>query len=263
MKASWLTRALGIVLGIIFVLPTLIVIASSFTEGTRVTFPPKGFSFRWFEETLTSPLWMGSMINSLQVAFLAALIAAAVGISLALAATRARGPIRNLFVVLGVTPMIVPLVVMGIGVFLVILSLKGQGNIVILALAHAVLGVPFCFTNVLAALKSINPQIEEAARVCGASNLATLFRITLPQILPATLVGSLFAFVTSWDEVVVAIFVNTPTFRTLPVVIWGEVRAEFSPTISAIATIVTVISVLVMALSSLASTLIARRRNAH
>lgn len=261
MKAKWYTRGIGVLLGILFVLPTLIVIATSFTAGSRVTFPPKELSLRWFEETLTSPLWMGSMLNSLQVAVLAAVVAAAAGISLALAAARSKGLIRNLFLVLGVTPMIVPLVVMGIGVFLVILSMQSQGNIIVLALAHAVLGIPFCFTNVLAALKNINPQIEEAARICGASNMTTLFRVTLPQILPATLVGALFAFVTSWDEVVVAIFVNTPTFRTLPVVIWGEVRAEFSPTISAIATIVTVISVLVLALSSLAGTITARRRN--
>lgn len=263
MRASWYVRGFGVLLGVVLILPTLIVVASAFTQGERVTFPPNGLSFRWFGEVLSSPLWMGSLLNSLQVAILAAIIAAVAGISLALAAARTKGPARGMFVVLGVTPSIVPLIVLGLGVFLVLLEFRVQGGILTLALAHAVLGVPYCFINVLAALRGLDPHVEEAARISGANNLQTVLQVTLPQILPATLVGALLAFVTSWDEVVVAIFLNTPTFRTLPVVIWGEVRSEFSPTISAIATILTIISVLVLALSVLAGNISSRRRNAR
>ncbi|WP_271986235.1 ABC transporter permease [Pseudoclavibacter terrae] len=261
MKAHWPVRVFGVILGAVLILPTLIVVATAFTSGNRITFPPNGFSLRWFEDVLSSQLWMGSLFNSLQVAVLAAVLAAVFGISLALGAARGRGIPRGLFMALGVMPSVVPLIVLGLGVFLVLLELRGTGGIVTLAMAHAVLGVPFCFINVLAALSSLDPRIEEAARISGANNLQTVIRITLPQILPATLVGALLAFVTSWDEVVVAIFLNTPTFRTLPVVIWGEVRSEFAPSISAIATILTIVSVLAFTLAAVAGRISARRRN--
>jgi putative spermidine/putrescine transport system permease protein len=157
--------------------------------------------------------------------------------------------------------MVVPLAVVGIGVYFVYVRVGLYGGVASLAVAHAVLGVPFVFVNVLAALRSLDAHVEEAARACGANYPRTLLQITLPQILPSSLIGGLFAFITSWDEVVVAIFLNTPTFRTLPVAIWSQVRSGLEPSTSAVATLLTLVSLVLFALASLVSS--RRNRSRH
>lgn len=253
MKAGLWVRVFAFLSSIVLVVPTVVVAGTAFTEGTIITFPPKGFSLRWFDEVLTDPIWTEAIRTSLQVGLLAACMAIVVGTLLALAAARGAGRLRSLFVAAGLMPMVVPLAVVAIGVYFVFVRVGLYGGIMSLAIAHAVLGVPFVFVNVLAALRALDLHVEEAARACGANYPRTLVRVTLPQILPASLIGGLFAFITSWDEVVVAIFLNTPTFRTLPVVIWGQVRSGLEPSTSAVATLLTLVSLLVFAVASVVS----------
>ncbi|SEF18854.1 ABC transporter permease [Jiangella alba] len=263
MRAGLFVRVFGLVFAAILIIPTVVVTATAFTEGSIITFPPQGMSWRWFEEVLTDPVWTGAIRTSLTVGVLAAVIAVVVGTSLALAAARGGLLPSSLVVAVGMTPMVVPLVVVAIGVYFVYVRIGLYGGILSLALAHAVLGVPFVLVNVLAALRSLDPHVEEAARACGAGPVRTLLRVTVPQILPAALIGGLFAFITSWDEVVVAIFLNTPTLRTLPVVIWGQVRSGLEPSTSAVATILTVVSLVVFALTAAISSRRSRSRRVH
>ncbi|MGW4422449.1 ABC transporter permease [Streptosporangium sp. NPDC004631] len=248
MKAGIAVRLFACLMALLFIAPTLVVVATSFTSGTMVVFPPNGLSLRWFGEVLADPEWLDAFANSLQVGLLAAVIAMLAGSSLAFAAGRGRGIPPGFVTALAVLPMMIPLVVAGIGFYLVYVTIGISGGVAGLAVAHAVLGLPFVFVNVLAALKGVDRHVEEAARVCGAGETRTLLRITVPLIAPAALVGGVLAFVSSWDEVVVALFLNTPEFRTLPVVMWGQVRSGVEPSISAVATLVTAVSLVMAAL---------------
>lgn len=248
MKAGVSVRIVAVLIAIFLVLPTVIVVATSFTEGSIITFPPKGFSLRWFEEVLTSRRWTDALQNSLAAGLIAAAIAMVVGVSLAMAAARGTWMPRTALTMVALMPMLVPLVVIAIGVYLVFVQFGFYGSVWSIGVAHSLLGIPFVFVNVLAALTSLDLRVEEAARVSGASYPVTLFRITIPQILPSALIGGLFAFIVSWDEVVVANFLATPGFKTIPVMIWGQVREGLEPSTSAVSTILTAVTVVIFVL---------------
>ena len=142
--------------------------------------------------------------------------------------------------------MIVPLVVGAIGFYIVYVKFGLVGNALGLGLAHGALGVPYAFVNVLAALSRIDENVENAARISGASRLVTLLTVTLPLILPSALLGGLLAFVSSWDEVVVATFLSDVQFQTLPVLMYSQIRTGVEPSVSAVALIVTVTTFLIL-----------------
>mgnify|MGYP000998562492 CR=1 FL=1 len=189
MKAGISIRVVAVLIAVFLVLPTIIVVTTSFTEARIITFPPKGFSLQWFEEILTSRRWMGALQNSLVAGLIAAAIAMVVGVSLAMAAARGTWMPRTALTMFSLLPMLVPLVVIALGVYLVFVQFGFYGNVWSFGVAHSLLGVPFVFVNVLAALTGLDPRVEEAARVSGASYPVTLIRITIPQILPSALIG--------------------------------------------------------------------------
>ncbi|RZI90427.1 MAG: ABC transporter permease [Microbacterium sp.] len=262
MKAGITLRILTGLLAFIIVAPTIIVIATSFTEGRIITFPPNGFSLRWFEEILTDRQWLSALQNSVVTGVIAAAIAMVVGISLAMAAARGTGLSSTALTTFALMPMLVPLVVIAIGVYLAFVQIGLYGNVFALGIAHAILGVPFVFVNVVAALQNLDPYVEEAARVAGANPVVTLVRITIPQILPAALVGGLFAFISSWDEVVVSVFLTTPGFKTIPVMVWGQVREGLEPSTSAVSTILTLVTLLLFGLVGLLNSRKGKKKSA-
>ena len=245
MRAGVSIRIVAVLIAVFLVLPTIIVVATAFTEARIITFPPKGFSLRWFEEVLTSRQWVAALQNSVVVGLIAAVIAMVVGVSLAMAAARGTWMPRTALTMFALMPMLVPLVVIALGVYLVFVQFGFYGSVWSFGVAHSLLGIPFVFVNVLAALTGLDPRVEEAARVAGASYPVTLVRITIPQILPSALIGGLFAFIASWDEVVVANFLATPAFKTIPVMIWGQVREGLEPSTSAVSTVLTAVTFVV------------------
>lgn len=242
MNVGWTVRIVGVVIAVLLIVPTVIICATAFTSGSSVTFPPDGFSFRWIEDVLGDRRWTKAFGNSFAVGLLAALFSMAAGAALALGAARARGRMASVFTAVSVLPMILPLVVGAIGFYLVYARLGLTGNVLGLALAHGVLGLPYVFVNVLALLRTIDPRIEEAARVHGAGQFTALVTVTLPMIGQATVVGGLLAFVSSWDEVVVATFLSDARFQTLPVLMYGQIRSGVEPSVSAVALLVTIVT---------------------
>ncbi|RWZ68148.1 ABC transporter permease [Labedella populi] len=242
MNAGVSVRVVGILIAILLIVPTIVICATAFTSGSSVTFPPQGFSLRWIDDVLGDRRWMRAFGNSFSVGLLAALFAMIAGAALALGAARARGAVASVFTAVSVLPMIVPLVVGAIGFYLVYARLGLTGNVLGLAIAHGVLGLPYVFVNVLALLRTLDPRIEEAARVHGAGQLTTLVTITLPLLAPATVIGGLLAFISSWDEVVVATFLSDARFQTLPVLMYGQIRSGVEPSVSAVALVVTVVT---------------------
>jgi putative spermidine/putrescine transport system permease protein len=165
-----------------------------------------------------------------------------------------------MFIGLMLSPMIVPIVIVAIGTYLVFVSWRLEGSLIGLVVAHVCLALPLVVVNVVASLQSLDRNLELAAQNLGAGPLRTFFRITLPLILPGVGAGALFAFITSWDEVVVSMFLASPTVRTLPVLMWSAIRSEVDPTIAAVASMLTVLTLALLSGSLLTRNLGAGRK---
>jgi putative spermidine/putrescine transport system permease protein len=244
-----LLMALGGLTVFFLMVPTLVVVPMSFTASNALTFPPEGFSTRWYEKMLTDPQWSTGFVNSAQVAFLTAILATALGTLAALGTVRGRFPGRNAIQGIILSPLIVPVIIIAIGMFSVFVRWKLAGSILGLVVAHTALAVPFVVVNVATSLRTIDRNLELAAQSLGAGPIRTFRRITLPLILPGVLAGGLFAFITSWDEVVVSIFLTSARFRTLPVEMWEQVRQVVDPTVAAVATTLLVVTTTILLLA--------------
>lgn len=255
MTDSWrqprrlLLIALGTLTVFFLMAPTLVVVPMSFTASNALTFPPEGFSTRWYEKMVTDPQWSTGFVNSAQVAFLTAILATTLGTLAALGTVRGRFPGKGALNALLLSPLIVPVIIIAIGMFSVFVSWKIAGSVVGLVLAHTALAVPFVVVNVSATLRTMDRNLELAAQSLGAGPVRAFRRITLPLILPGVLAGGLFAFITSWDEVVVSIFLTTARFRTLPPTMWEQIRQVVDPTVAAVSTTLLVVTTSVLLLA--------------
>ena len=255
MTDSWrqprrlLLLALGALTVFFLMAPTLVVVPMSFTASNALTFPPEGFSTRWYEKMVTDPQWSTGFVNSAQVAFLTAILATALGTLAALGTVRGRFPGRSAVNALVLSPLIVPVIIIAIGMFSVFVRWKIAGSVVGLVLAHTALAMPFVVVNVATSLRTMDRNLELAAQSLGAGPIRTFRRITLPLILPGVLAGGLFAFITSWDEVVVSIFLTSARFRTLPAEMWEQVRQVVDPTVAAVSTTLLAVTTTVLVLA--------------
>lgn len=192
---------------------------------------------RWYEALFTSADWMRSLKNSLLIAPAATLLAVVLGTLAAVGLTRAEFRGKALLMTVLISPMVVPVVIIGVASYLFFAPL-GMGNSYLsLILVHAVLGVPFVIITVSATLQGFNYNLVRAAASLGASPLTAFFRVTLPLIAPGVISGALFAFATSFDEVVVTLFLAGPEQITLPRQMFSGIRENLSPTIAAAATL--------------------------
>jgi putative spermidine/putrescine transport system permease protein len=238
------------------ILPILIIVPLSFSSGTFLTFPLPGLSLRWYHEFFTSAPWQLSLRNSLIVAGATTALATVLGTLAALGLTRARLPGQSLLMGLIVSPMVVPLVIVAVGVYFAYAPFGLTSSLVGLTLAHTALAAPFVVITVSATLQGFDPNQARAGASLGASPVVVFRRIIMPLILPGVISGALFAFVTSFDEVVVALFLTGPAERTLPRQMFNGIRENISPVIAAAATFVILISVLLLTVLELL-----RRRN--
>jgi putative spermidine/putrescine transport system permease protein len=240
---------LGAITVVFLLAPGILIIPMSFTEARILSFPPEGFSLRWYEKMLTDPQWSTGFANSAQVAILTAILATVLGTLAALGMLRGRFPGKTVVNGLILSPLIVPVIVIAIGVFGYFIRLNQRdagifftGSLLGLVLAHTALAIPFVVISVGASLRTMDRNLELAAMNLGADPTRTFWRITFPIILPGVVAGALFAFITSWDEVVVSIFMTTARFRTLPVEMWEQVRQVVDPTVAAVSTTLLIVT---------------------
>jgi putative spermidine/putrescine transport system permease protein len=236
-------------------LPLLIVVVMSFTSGNLLAFPMPGLSWRWYETVLSTPAWRDAARNSLIVGTAATALALVLGVPAAIALAGSRLRLKGLIVAVILSPMIVPIVVTAVAVYFFFVEVGLVGTYAGLVLAHAVLGVPFVVVTVTATLEGFDPMLMRAAAGLGAPPLTAFRRVMLPLIFPGVATGALFAFSTSFDEIVVALFLAAPDQRTLPRQIFSGVREYVSPAIAAVATLL----ILLAALLLLAAELLRRR----
>lgn len=227
----------------------------SFTEG-MLTLNPDAFSMRWYEDILNNKQWIHSAKNSVIIAFFATIMATTLGTLAALGLSRPEMPYRGPIMGLLISPMIVPLIISGAGMYFFYSKIGLAQTMVGMVLAHAALGTPFVVITVTATLTGFDQSLIRAANNLGATPTYTFFKVTMPLIMPGMISGGLFAFITSFDEVVVALFLSGFEQRTIPRQMWAGIREQISPTILAVATILVLISIALLATLELL-----RRRN--
>jgi putative spermidine/putrescine transport system permease protein len=218
----------------------------SFSAGGFLTFPLPGLSLRWYQEFFTSAPWQLSLRNSLIVASATTIAATLLGTLAALGLSRARLPGQTLLMGFIVSPMVVPLVIVAVGVYFAYAPFGLTGSLVGLTLAHTALATPFVVITVSATLQGFDANQARAGASLGAAPPTVFRRIVLPLILPGVISGALFAFVTSFDEVVVALFLTGPAERTLPRQMFTGMRENISPVITAAASLLILLSVLLL-----------------
>ncbi|GAA4415426.1 polyamine ABC transporter permease [Advenella faeciporci] len=242
----YLHRMICALILLFLITPVLVIVPLSFSESAFLVYPVQGFSLRWYENFFSSPTWMLGLKNTLIVAPLATLIAMVLGTLAALGFNRANFFGKAFLMSLLVSPMVVPVVIVGVAAYLFFAPLGMANNIWLLILMHAVLGVPFVVITVLATLEGFDQNLVKAASSLGASPVYAFFRVTLPIIAPGVISGGLFAFGISFDEVVLTLFVAGPDQFTLPRVMFSGIRENLNPTIAAAATLLIIFSVVML-----------------
>ncbi|HEX6793573.1 MAG TPA: ABC transporter permease [Casimicrobiaceae bacterium] len=238
----WTNWQTGIVLAFL-IAPVLAIIPLSFNAGSYFSYPMAGFSLRWYQKALLNPDWQRAFLNSLGIGTMATLIATVLGTLAALGLSRSSFPWRSVIMPLLISPMIIPVVVVAVGFYMVFAPLGLTDSYAGVVLAHAALGTPFVVITVTASLLSFDRNLVRAAAGLGAPPWTAFRRVTLPLISPAVATGAIFAFATSFDEVVVILFIGGPAQRTVPRQMWSGIREAIDPSILAVATLLTVFAI--------------------
>lgn len=240
---------LRIVVGIILawlIIPIVIVIPMSFSGARFLAFPPPSWSLRWYEAYFISSAWMQATRVTIIVAIASALIASVLGTAAAYGLNMMKSKLSGFLQIVLLLPLVVPIVITAVGIFLVYAQVGLIGSLSGLILANVMLGVPYVLTSVLVGLRKFDPTQEMVSRSLGMNRLRTFFAVTLPQIRPSVISGMLFAFISAIDETVVALFVSGGQNQTLTKRMFTALRDEIDPTIASISTLMTTISFLVV-----------------
>jgi putative spermidine/putrescine transport system permease protein len=235
-------RGLAVLTLLYLVLPVLAIVPLSFSSSTFLVYPIPGWSLRWYEHLVTSDNWRMAAKNSFIIGPAATVVATVLGTLAAIGITKADFRGKAILMAILISPMIVPVVVVGVAMYLFFAPLGLANTYTGLILAHAALGVPFVVTTVSATLQGFNYNLVRASLSLGANPVTTFFRITLPVIAPGVISGALFAFATSFDEVVVTLFLAGADQTTLPRQMFTGIRENINPTIAALATILVIFS---------------------
>lgn len=233
-------------LGYVFLLaPSIVVIPMSFGESTEIVFPPRGFSLELYREFLFGGGWMAATWQSFVVASCTTVLALLCGVPASYVLVRGEFPGRRLVAMVLLSPMLVPVIIVALGLYLYFSSLGISGTTAGMVLGHTVITTPFVMVVTMASLRHLDANLETAALVMGADQLTVFLRVVLPQLGPAILAGALFAFLISFDEVVVAWFISGVGTTTLPVKMYSAIRWEISPALPVVSTLLTALSLLV------------------
>jgi putative spermidine/putrescine transport system permease protein len=240
-------------------LPIFVVVVVSFSPTRYMDFPPASLSLQWYADFFMSQNWRTAMLNSFIVALGAVIIATPLGVLAAIGLVRGKFMGKGVVSALVGAPMVLPSIVAAVGMYFFFARIGMIGNRLSLILAHAALTMPVVVISVSAVLVNFDEDLEKAARNLGANRIRTFRHITWPLIQPAVLSGMLFAFLMSFDELTVALFLAGLGGETLPVRMWSAMKDEISPTIAAVSTLLIVLSIVVIAATQLAQWLAARR----
>ena len=245
-RRLWLYVFCGLVM-VFLIAPSMVVVPMSFSASTYLEFPPREWSFRWYETYFSSVAWKNATFTSLKVAVLSMLVATPMGTLAAYGLHVSRFRFSTIIFVILLLPLMVPIIMIAVGVFFLYAKLGMVNTIVGLVMAHSMLAIPLVVIVVTAGLKSYDMDQELVARSLGASRARAFVAITLPQIRFSVITGALLAFLTSLDEVIIALFVSGGENATITRRMFNALRDQIDPTIASISTCLIVVSVLLLA----------------
>jgi ABC-type spermidine/putrescine transport system permease subunit II len=234
---------LGIVAALVIgflCLPSFFVIPVSFTAGSFIEFPPKGFSLQWYELYFGAPDWIAATLRSFEVALLTGAAASILGTAAAFVLVRQSIMGHGAILALVLAPLVLPRIIIAVGLFYLFARIGLVGTVLGLVIGHTILAVPYVVITVMAVLKTYDERLDHAAWSLGASKWSTLIHITLPQIRGGVIASFLFAFITSFDELTISLFITGGGTSTLPRRMWNDLLLQVNPTLAAVSTVVLV-----------------------
>ncbi|MEJ1975787.1 MAG: ABC transporter permease [Acetobacteraceae bacterium] len=222
---------------VFLVLPIVIVVPLSLSSGHYLSFPPPGLSVQWYASFFSSSSWTDAALMSIEVGVPVTILAVLLGTPAAIGLQRGRFPGWQIVNGLVLSPLIVPGIVVAIGAYFVYAQYGLVGNPIALILGHTCIAVPFVVINVTSALEAVDPRLEKAALSLGAAPWPTFRQVTLPLIAPGVMAGAVFAFITSFDELLISLFLSGTGAVTLPRRMFDEIRYDIDPTIAAVSSL--------------------------
>ena len=243
---------------LLLILPIAIVVVLGFSGGTLLRFPPTSLSLRWFAAFLGDPAWRAALWSSLAIGGVACVVATGVGFLAAYALVRGDFPAKRLILAVALLPIVSPTVVTAIAMYYASARLGLVGSVVWVGLCHAVIAFPVVLLILLSALQSVDLRLEQAALSLGASRARTLRTVVVPLAAPGLASAALFAFLTSFDELVISLFLTNAATQTLPVRIWNSLHMQVEPTVAAVSAFLIGVTGVILAADALQR----RRRDA-
>ncbi len=242
-KWRWLSGLCTAVVLCFLILPILVILPLSFSASSFLSYPLPGLSLQWYAELINNYKWALALKNSLLIGLAAAAMATVLGIMTAIAVHAIKGPGKALVFGVFIAPLMTPHIIIAVSLFLFYTQLGLTGSFLGIILAHTVLGVPFVMISALAGLQKFDMTLMRAARSLGGSPWFCYRTVMLPILRPAIVAGMLFAFITSFDEIVVVLFLAGPEHITLPIRLFEGIRDELTPIVISAAVIMILISV--------------------
>lgn len=251
MKNRFIVKFVAFLICLFLIVPVFVIIPMSFGSSQYLEFPPRGFSTQWYEKFFNDTGWVEALMYSLKIAVLSTVCALVLGVTASEGLTRCefrgKGILQQIFQL----PMIIPVIVIAIALYKFETQTSLRGSTIGLVAAHTLMGLPYVISTVYSRRVSVDKNLAFASYNLGATPVYTMFKITIPLIKPALLSGGLFAFATSFDELVISMFLCSTRSATLPKMIWDGVRSEIDPTITSIASILIVTVSLIMLASGI------------
>ncbi|MFM1653916.1 ABC transporter permease [Brevibacillus sp. B_LB10_24] len=226
------------------IIPLLVTIPASFTEASFPSFPPQGFSLEWYAKLLNRPEFVSAFLNSVQFALITAVISVVLGTMSAVAIAKYDLPGKSYIISFLTSPLTVPQLVLGVALLIYFTPMMLAGTSTGLLIAHIIISVPYVMRYVLTGLNGFDYTLERAAMILGANPAKVFWKVTMPIIRPAILSGALFAFLTSFDNVTVSLFMVSTDTRTLPIEIFSHMQDAYDPLVATVSSVVIFISVL-------------------
>lgn len=244
----WVLLSVGVIASLFLLLPVLFIVALSFGNSQWLIFPAPGWTLEWYRMLLSDPGWLDSLLTSLELAVIVTVLSVLLGLLVSLALVRGTFRGRALLKAFFLTPMVLPVVVLAVALYAFFLHIGLTGTMLGFVAGHLIIALPFAIIAISNSLDSFDIALEEAAMICGAGPFEVKWRVTLPGIRLGLFAAAIFSFLASWDEVVVSIFMASPSLQTLPVRIWSTLRQDLTPVIAAASSVLVGLTVVLMLL---------------
>lgn len=242
------TGLITAVLCLVLIAPILIVLVMSFGQSSYMIFPPKAFSTRWYVEFFSNADWMNALLSSLMIAVLSSLISTSLGFLGAYSLVRGQFGNKKLIISFCLLPLIVPTIITAVALYFASVPLDLVGSRIWIAVCHASLAMPIVLLILISALQGIDVSLERAAEGLGASKSYTFLRVVIPMAAPGIISAAFFSFLTSFDELIISLFLSGLESETLPVRIWNSLLMNMEPIIAAISAFLIVVTVVLLLL---------------